>query len=129
MSNTSYTPWRPDEFPMRHREIVAVAWGPGGLRIEVADAWKEPPSLAITFKFPRAYQGIDEGYRLLDIPIGQALIYSAAKSHYLATFLSNASGTMDNMGVLHWVIVSANECVDVLSEREPVVSELGGHDP
>jgi len=124
MPKTAYTAWRADDFPKRQREIISVRWSPKRLCIEVAEAWNRPPSLAIGFQFPRAYQGIDEGYRLRDIPIGEALIYHAGSSDYLTAFLENSAHTMDNIGILHWLIISANQCVDVLSESEPVVTQF-----
>src|SRR5262245_38552578 len=120
MTRTSYTPWRATDLPSRTREIVAVHWN-GELRIEIAEAPNAPPTLAVTFRLPRAFQGIDEGYRLRDMPVGDALIYVAATSPYLAAFRENAATTMDNFPLRHWVVVSCNECIDVLSEEEPQV--------
>jgi hypothetical protein len=34
------------------------------------------------------------------------------------------AGTLDNIDVIHWLVTSGNECVDVISEREPTVDIL-----
>jgi hypothetical protein len=36
----------------------------------------------------------------------------------------NAAGMLDNIDVIHWMITSCNECVDVISECEPTVDSL-----
>jgi hypothetical protein len=121
-----YQPWRADQYPRLYREVVAVNWAASSARmtIDVAERFSEPPCLRISFERERAFQGIDEGYRLLDIAIGDALIYFSRNSPYLARFRQNASSTMDNFPLTHWLIVSRNQCVDVLCESEPLVATL-----
>lgn len=80
--------------------------------------------MAVVFDLVHAYQGLDEGYRLLDGPdwsAARALIYSSRNSRYLVSVRENASGMLDNIDLVHWVVTSCNECVDVISEREPTV--------
>jgi hypothetical protein len=120
MNEVQYEPWRQSEWPRLKREVVCLHWG-SGVRIEVAESWGGPPSIEILFSLARAFQGIDEGYRLRDIPVGAALIYTARESPYLFAFRHNASGTMDSVPLIHWLVISANQCIDVLSEREPEV--------
>jgi diadenosine tetraphosphate (Ap4A) HIT family hydrolase len=126
---SSYQPWRPDQFPRLGREIAGAVWHPNGdLEIEVAEADARAPSLAITFASTRAYQGVDEGLRLRDSPDWsqvRALIYRSRNSPYLLRFRENAAGTMDNFGLTHWLVASCNECVDVITECEPVVVSVG----
>jgi hypothetical protein len=121
MTNTTYTPWRETEWPRLDREITAVHWQGGKLQIDIAQSHAQAPSIMIRFDIERAFQGIDEGYRLRDIPLGKALIYCTTGSPYLKAFRANAAATMDNFPLRHWIIVSANQCVDVLSENEPLV--------
>jgi hypothetical protein len=124
MDRDTYQPWRPEEFPRLKREIVAVTWtGNGELIIEIAEI---ADRLSLTVRFPntRAYQGIDEGLRLLDSPDWssvRALIYYSRTSPYLARFRENAAGTMDNFPLIHWMVASCNECVDVISESDPTI--------
>ena len=84
----------------------------------------QAPTLAVSFDLVRAYQGLDEGYRLLDSPDWSGerpLIYSSRNSPYLASVRHRAAGMLDNIDVIHWMIASCNECVDVISEHEPIV--------
>jgi hypothetical protein len=120
MNKVHYEPWRQSEWPRLQREVVGIHWE-SGVRIDVAESWGVPASIEIMFPRTKAFQGIDEGYRLRDIPIGSALIYVARESPYLAAFRHNASNTMDSFPLLHWLVISANQCVDVLSEGEPEV--------
>ncbi len=126
MSQNPYQPWRASEFPRQRREIVAVTWkGSGELRIEIEEGDLTPhASLVLTFSHTRAYQGVDEGSRLIDSPDWssvRALIYISRSSPYLTRFRENAAGTMDNFPLTHWMVASCNECVDVITESEPTV--------
>src|SRR5690606_11345569 len=125
MSTSRYRPKNPGAYPRADREVVGIHWSADELLVRVTS-----PSLglkALDVVFPihlaRSFRGVDEGYRLLDIPIGDDLIYCALESPYLADFLRDASGTMDTMGLRHWVVVSCNMTVDILSEAEPSVRE------
>lgn len=124
-----YQPWHPAKHPRLKREIIGVAWLPDRLRIEISEGGVQAPTLAVSFDVVRAYQGLDEGYRLLDSPDWSAarpLIYFSRSSPYLASVRHNAGGMLDNIDVIHWMIASCNECVDVISECEPTVSTLPG---
>jgi len=123
MTPIPYQPWRASEFPRLTREIATVTWpGDGELRIEIAEAGDVPPALALIFPRALAYQGIDEGLRLMDSPNWssvRALIYTSRDSPYLGRFLENAAWTMDAFPLIHWMVASCNECVDVITEFEP----------
>jgi hypothetical protein len=97
------------------------------LRIDLSEDSARVPTLAVSFDLVRAYQGIDEGHRLLDSPDWsgeRALIYSSRTSAYLAAVRRNAAGMLDNIDLVHWMIASCNECVDVISEHESIVGPL-----
>ena len=121
MSEVVYEPWRPDEYPRLPHAMLSAFTGTLDAGSELycpVENDNNLPGLRIDFEYPRAFQGIDEGYRLADIPIGTALIYRSGRSSYLARFRENAAGTMDSFPLMHWVIVSCNQCVDVVSESE-----------
>src|SRR6266581_8914349 len=125
VSDQVYQPWRSAEYPRLEREITSLHWLMAeGLQIEVSEHYLEPACLRIRFPLVRAFQAIDEGYRLQDIAIGDALIYSSGSSRYLQAFRANAASTMDNFPLLHWFIISANQCMDAISENEPEVITL-----
>ena len=122
-----YQPWHPAEYPRLKREIIGVDWLPDRLRIEISEGGMQAPTVAVSFDLVWAYQGLDEGYRLLDSPdwsATRALIYFSRSSPYLTFVRQNAAGMLDNIDVIHWMIASCNECVDVISEREPTVGAL-----
>jgi len=124
---TQYIPWRSEEYPRLRREIASVVWLPDRLRIDLSEDGVRAPNLAVSFDLARAYQGIDEGDRLLDSPDWsgeRALIYSNRNSAYLAAVRRNAAGMLDTIDLVHWMIASCNECVDVISEHEPIVGPL-----
>ena len=123
-ASNPYQPWRATEFPRLQREIVGVTWSAERLRIQVAEDSFAPPTVLLSFAFVHAYQGIDEGSRLLDSPDWsgvRALIYSSRSSPYLAQVRANAAGMLDNIDVVHWFVASCNECVDVISADEPTI--------
>lgn len=125
--NNPYQPWHPEKYPRLKREIVGVTWLPDRLRIDISEGWVQAPTVAISFDIVRAYQGLDEGLRLLDSPVWsteRGLIYCSRSSPYLAAVRQNAAGTLDNIDLIHWMIASCNECVDVISQREPTVGAL-----
>src|SRR4051812_7157551 len=83
-SNQPYKPWRSTEYPLLQREITSLCWTVArGLQIEVSEHYSKPACLRIGFPRVCAFQAIDEGYRLRDVAIGDALIYSSESSRYL----------------------------------------------
>jgi hypothetical protein len=104
-------------------DIVAVHWPSNGgdLLISIAPEVFGPVSLEIRFKLTKAFQCIDEGYRWAEIPTLGHLIYNVERSRYLTYFRLGAATVMDSYPLRHWIIVSRNQCVDVLSESEPLV--------
>jgi hypothetical protein len=128
-TDNPYQRWYPAKYPRLKREIIGVAWSPDRLRIDISESGMQAPTIAVSFELVRAYQGLDEGYRLLDSPdwsATRALIYFTRSSPYLASVRRNAAGMLDNIDVIHWMITSCNECVDVVSECEPTVGTLPG---
>jgi hypothetical protein len=104
-------------------DIVDVHWSiEHGLRIGIAAIHSTVIRAWISFDLARAVQCLDEGYRLRSIPLGRGLIWRVNDSEYLSAFRGAACGTMDSVPLNHWLVTSANECVDVLSELEPVVT-------
>jgi hypothetical protein len=126
MSAPRYQPKNPGAYPRGDRDVVGIHWNGHELSVRVASPSPGLKDLNIVFPIhlARSFRGVDEGYRLIDIPIGDDLIYCALESPYLADFLRDASGTMDSMGLRHWVVVSCNMTVDILSEAEPSILEV-----
>jgi hypothetical protein len=126
MTASNYELW---EFPgvsFTDPEIVDVQWSvEAGLRIGVAEGLNAPVSAWIEFDLNRAFQGIDDGYRLQSGPTERGLLWRVHDSEYLREFRRAAAGTMDNFPLTHWLLISGNQCVDVISDGEPSLCVAG----
>ncbi|HEY5758453.1 MAG TPA: hypothetical protein VIU34_21650 [Steroidobacter sp.] len=122
MSEETFELWKPTEGHFKRPEILEVNWSmQDGLRIGVAEGSSDSIRAWISFAPDRAFQCIDEGCRLRSIPIEAGLIWRVHNSEYIAAFKRSAAGTMDSFPLTHWLVVSGNQCVDVLSESEPTL--------
>ncbi len=82
-TDNPYQPWHPAKYPRLKREIIGVARLPDRMRIDISEGGMQAPTLAVSFDLVQAYQGLDEGYRLLDGPdwsAARALIYFSRRS-------------------------------------------------
>ena len=111
-------------------DFVSLIDDKGGLKILLETF---PPSengqmLEIRFEFAHAYRNIDEGYRLEQFgsfePEGKSLIYKVEHSSFLEDFHQQSFDMLRNFGLVHYFIVTVNDCIDVLSEVEPKVEWL-----
>jgi hypothetical protein len=131
LSAQHYVPWAPDGVTLPHRdtvEIVSVVWsqeGDGDLLISVASASSLSVNLEIRFRLIKAFQCVDEGYRWAEIPTADSLIYTVENSRYLPYFRLGAATIMDSFPLRHWIVVSRNQCVDVLVDSEAKVLVRG----
>jgi len=126
-----YVPWAPVATTLPGSDtvdIVSVLWsqyGDGDLLLSVAPASSQSVTLEIRFKLIKAFQCIDEGYRWAEVPTAGGLIYTVENSRYLPYFRLGAATVMDKYPLRHWIVVSRNQCVDVLVESEPIVVAHG----
>jgi hypothetical protein len=122
MSEETFELWELPGCNFLKAEILEVNWSMDeGLRIGVAEGLSGTIRVWIEFAPDRAFQCIDEGYRLRSIAIGPGLIWRVHNSDYIRKFRQSAAGTMDSFPLTHWFLKSGNQCVDVLSESEPVI--------
>ena len=125
-----YIAWKPQEFREADLDVISVIFDAQGLRILLQPEGRSSNSVELEFSFPRAYCGIDEGYRLATFGDrefdGQSTVYRVENSEFLERFRKESLGTMDDFPLVHWFIASENECVDVLSENEPKIKRKAG---
>lgn len=81
--------------------------------------------LEIRFDYPLAYRKIDEGdflrtlKRLRGRP--RAIAYEVVHSEFLHWYHDETLGVSERRSVRHFVFLSDNDCIEVLSEERPVV--------
>lgn len=122
MSEQTFELWEPQGCQLQSPEGLEVRWSANdGLQIGVADGLSGAVCLWIAFTLDRAFQCIDEGYRLRSLPTQRGIIWRVQDSEYIREFRRSAAGTMDSFPLIHWLVVSGNQCVDVLSESAPVL--------
>jgi len=127
MTKAEFAPWRKEKLGLKQPDITAINWSlDHGLRIYVSDGIGQKPQLCIEFCLERSFRCTDEGYRLMSLPSlsENEVIWHTEDSEYLRQFRADAATTMDNFPLIHWLIISANQCVDVLCEQEPKLSAL-----
>jgi hypothetical protein len=130
MPKTTYTAWKRDELPSGDVDMASLVDDKDGLRILLETF---PPSssrrtLEIHFEFPRAYRVMDEGYRLDQFgnfePDQRSPIYRVENSPFLDEFHRLSLDTLQTFDLVHYFVVSVNNCVDVLTEVEPTIKCL-----
>lgn len=125
MNMERFTEWRSDIEVPEKPEIIEVRWlMAGALSILVAPAPSDRACLCVTFGRPCAFQVKDEGYRLSRVPGHPGFIWKVERSCYVASFREDAETTMDSYPLQHWLVMSNNQCVDVLCDNDPVVTEV-----
>lgn len=97
MSKETFELWKPTEGHVQNPEILEVNWSmEDGLRVGVAEVLSGPIRVWVEFAPERAFQCIDEGYRLRSIPTAPGLIWRVHDSEYIAAFRGAAAGTMNS---------------------------------
>ena len=130
-ASESCVAWKTDGAPLELMDVSSLVHDDAGFRILLTafPPTRDPRILEVRFDLPRAYRVIDEGYRLAQADLFKAathsLIYKVENSEFLAEFHRLSLGILQTFGIAHYLIVSANDCVDVLSETEPIVGWLG----
>jgi hypothetical protein len=127
-TNETHIAWRPDDLHSSEMNIVSLTDDAAGFRILLQSF---PPSsssrmLQIRFEVLRAYRVIDEGDRVGQPfrPDRHSLIYKVENSMFLDEFHRLSAGMLRTFDLVHYFIVSVNDCVDVLAETEPTLEWL-----
>lgn len=99
-----------------------------GFRILLKDAGGSGAVLRIKFDFLRSYRKSDEGDLLKTISnnrhIGKSTLFLVENSSYVNWFHEETIGIHLNRVIKHYAIYTSNDCIDVLSDAEPIVEWL-----
>ncbi|MCI5141352.1 MAG: hypothetical protein D3909_06440 [Candidatus Electrothrix sp. ATG1] len=81
------------------------------------------PLLRITFDPALTYRNIDEGslLRSLEWADGQANypLFIVENSDWVEWFHKESCGTYEESNIIHYAIITPNDCIDILAEFEP----------
>lgn len=120
-----YRAWRPELWPTLEVDLGGLTQDCTGLRILLSPLRAIGPIVEVHFLRPRMYRNIDEGFRLRQLsefkPEGASLVYIVDDSILLREFHDQSFGVMRSFNLIHFLVTTSNDCIDVLSEVEPVV--------
>lgn len=84
--------------------------------------------LEVAFAYPLAYRWVDEGDFLRTfavLPIDPyVVIYEAFNSEFLKWYLEETCGVSEWRSVRHFIFLSSNDCIEVLSEEPPSIKHI-----
>lgn len=135
MTQRTYRAWRPELWPEIGMEIGALVDDESGLtiRLDDHDGEKWVPAFEIVFEGQKAYRGIDEGLRSQQwneewreaVQRSESVIYVVEGSTFREQLDELSEGVSASLELQHYLVVTNNLCVDVLSDSEPDVRTLG----
>ncbi|MGD0001809.1 MAG: hypothetical protein ABSE21_17060 [Bryobacteraceae bacterium] len=106
-----------------------------GLEIELADYLNNVPTARykVTFKKYPAYRNIQEEYRLelwegrkrLNDPNARGWTLTVPHSPWVLDFANEPILEVFNPGIVHYMITTENDVIEVLSNEEPRIECLG----
>jgi hypothetical protein len=113
----SYQPWKEGTFPKGRSDMESLLDGPNGLEIDLI-FYDVNQIVTVKFEYADVYRVIDEGYRLkqlehLPLPMKETL-YIVSQSDMVQELMDEACGTLDNVSIVHYFIVTDNDCIDVI---------------
>ena len=84
--------------------------------------------LLVQFDCPLAYRKIDEGDFLRTLAALRGLpretVYEALNSTFREWYLNETLGVANRRSVRHFVFLSQNDCIEVLSEDPPEIRKI-----
>ncbi len=129
-----YQPWRPELWSDGGYELLSLTDDEHGLTIRLdhypADGGRSV--FEIAFPARRAYRTIDEGFRLKQWDKSweatrsksSCPLLTVADSDFLAEFHELSLHTLSGTPLVHYFVVTNNDCIDVLADAEPRVRRL-----
>ena len=102
-----------------------------GFRLLLRDEDVTRPMLLLAFETPLLFQVADEGFRLSGPDDDSELafphpFYTVERSSLVKDFHRSSAGVYRDWTIRHFAIYAADECVDVLSIKEPRVQFVDG---
>lgn len=126
----TYRAWRPEDWPNALLYLHSLVDRSDRLIItlESENFSVHTPVIQIHFGFPRLYRNIDEGYRLKQQSEfqcnRQSVVYTVENSPLVAELQEQSLGTLEGWDLIHYLIATANDWIDVVSEVEPHVRKF-----
>lgn len=100
--------------------------GPDGLVLKLRQLTAASPIVVVTFESAIAVRTCGESYRLRlpAFPRGGHLIFVVTNSAFIEWIVSESSGAWDSSGWTHFMVVTQDSYVDVVSKRPPVIESV-----
>jgi hypothetical protein len=128
MSKDQYIKWEPIENIPTRLYCEALHDDYEGFRIILRGEAKDSRTLRITFDLPLAYRNMDEGSLLKSLKNiktpGDSSLYFVNDSSWIEWFHQESCGIYKGKNIIHYAIITPNDCIDVLSEYAPNVEWL-----
>ena len=121
----TYRAWRHDAWPDEPLDLASLFDGPDGLLITLKALHESTstPVVQVHFARPFMYRSIDEGYRLKQQGAFEcdrkSVVYTVADSPLVAELQQQSLGTLKNLNLVHYLVATTNDWIDVISEVEP----------
>jgi hypothetical protein len=101
-----------------------------GFRVLLKGEDATSPVLRIGFSSVLAYRKVDEGSLLRTLDLMKNLnkfpLYTVSNSPFVKWLHEESYGIYKDSETIHYAILTANDCIDVLTEDEPKVEWLDG---
>ena len=123
-----YQKWIPVESIPTRMYCEAVHDDYEGFRILLKGEDPKSPVLRVSFESVLSYRNIDEGnlLRTLDLIRDREIhpLYTVQNSSWLKWFHEESYNIHVNSDIVHYSIMTHDDCIDILSEFEPTVEWL-----
>ncbi|MCL9674582.1 hypothetical protein [Citrobacter sp. MNAZ 1397] len=116
-----------DGFCFKNRFLVNFRYSSGALQITLSSTQENKiDEIDIVFDWVHSFRVTDEGdlLKLQDELNGQMLtgIYLVEGSEYLIWFNNQSANIHDNDEIVHYLIVTSDDVIDVLSSVKPLIT-------
>lgn len=106
-------------------EVINFCYKAGSLEIDVSPGGMSPP-FRVFFDWTHSFRVTDEGdlLKILGEQSGKMLlgIYKVEGSTYLEWFNDQSDNIHSKNNIVHYMIVTVNDIIDVLSSVPPIIS-------
>ena len=118
-----YQKWNPLESIPDRLHCEAVHDDYEGFRILLRGEEANSHTFRLAFDSPLAYRNIDEGNMLRTLNLikerEKASLYIVKNSAWVKWFHEESLGIYEGHNLIHYALITANDCIDVLTEFEP----------
>ncbi len=123
-----YQKWTPLESIPDRLHCEAIHDDYEGFRILLRGEEANSRTLRLVFESPLAYRNIDEGSLLRTLNLikdrEKSSLYIVGNSPWVKWFHEESLGIYEGRKLIHYALITANDCIDVLTEFEPQVEWL-----